>query len=141
MWEIKSDESLNRMKKLTLPRSKRELSLPACFELGHQLFSLPLDSSETLALPGCQACWLLDGISLGPARTTPWALLGLQLIDSPCKPWDLHNCLSQILILNLSTHTHAHTHMHSIGSVYLKNSHISMFTLWLNLSSNLSFTT
>ena len=96
MWVglIQSVEGLNRTKRL----SKRELLLPDCFKLGHQLplafgFELKHQLFLGLDIAGLQtattppALWVSDLWTQAGIKAS--SLLGLLLADSPCRSWDL----------------------------------------------------
>ena len=86
-----------RTKRLTLPWVKRNSSCPTASELGHQFFShLQTQTEETSVF------LRLEPVGLW-TKTTPSALLGLQLADQtdPGTFVRLHNPVSQFLIVNI----------------------------------------
>lgn len=109
MWAgiTQETDGLKGTKQLTLP--KREFLLPDCLQTGTSAFSCLQTWTEMPALPGSQGCWS------GSSNQQSWllglwtwmgakllALLGLQLADSPCRPWD--SPASIIAWANLSTY-------------------------------------
>lgn len=82
MGLIQSVEGLSGTKKLTLPHVRENCSCLTAFELGHQLFSAFRPELKH------QLFLILEAAST-QTETTPLALLGLQLVDSPHGSWNL----------------------------------------------------